>query len=251
MTPRPNSPRRTSGSRTQTSYHQRTGHGRPAIGSSRSGAAARTPGRCRASRSARRSSMPSSTSASTKTRGNPRVAWSPIASASGLEAAPTVRTRTGEPKPAATSAVSSVHPLATTTTSSSPGAADDTSRSSRRPITRPSLHAGTTTLITGRARSSWLPALPAFPLGPVVGGQELGNLQLPAEHGGQALAADLPHAGAPLCVVDQLYDPLGQRSDIVTSGIKACLARRDPPLVQVELDDRLAERHVLHDLVHR
>src|SRR6266446_7650633 len=85
-------------------------------------------------------------------RGNPWAASSPATRASRLEAAGRQSTRTGGPNEAATAAVSSVQPLATTITSSSAGGsvgpAEDTSWPSRRPITRASLCAGTMTLTT-------------------------------------------------------------------------------------------------------
>src|ERR1035437_11180867 len=82
-------------------------------------------------------------------RGKSRAARSPSSRASRLDGTGIDSTRTEGPKEAATSAVSSVQPLATTITSKSCGCAGDTSCPSRRPITRASLCAGTTTLTTG------------------------------------------------------------------------------------------------------
>src|ERR1035441_3643732 len=82
-------------------------------------------------------------------RGKSRAARSPASRASRLDGTGIDSTRTEGPKEAATSAVSSVQPLATTITSKSCGCAGDTSCPSRRPITRASLCAGTTTLTTG------------------------------------------------------------------------------------------------------
>src|SRR5216683_5285251 len=81
-------------------------------------------------------------------RGKPAAAWSPAASASCLQATGRVRTRTAGPNEAATSAVSSAQPLATTIMSISPGSAPFMSCSRRRRITRPSLCAGITTVVT-------------------------------------------------------------------------------------------------------
>src|ERR1700677_3275031 len=81
-------------------------------------------------------------------RGKPVAARSPAVSASCLEATGRVTTWTADPKEAATSAVSSVQPLATTIMSISPGSAPFMSFSRRRRITGPSLCAGITTVVT-------------------------------------------------------------------------------------------------------
>ena len=65
-----------------------------------------------------------------------------------------------------------------------------------------------------------------------------------------ALAAIVAHEGAALRIVDERQDLLGEIDGIVGLGVERCVLRREAPLLHVELDDRLAERHVLHDLVH-
>ena len=65
-----------------------------------------------------------------------------------------------------------------------------------------------------------------------------------------ALAPILAHARAPLRIVDELQDLLGEIDGIVGLGVERCVLRGKAPFLHVELDDRFAERHVLHDLVH-
>ena len=55
---------------------------------------------------------------------------------------------------------------------------------------------------------------------------------------------------APLRVVQQFHDLACQIDRVVAPGIQGGALRRDPALHQVELDDRLGQRHVFHDLVH-
>src|SRR5580704_790663 len=80
-------------------------------------------------------------------RGKPCAASSPRFKAFVLLATSVSITRTGAPKPRATDAVSSVHPLHTTTTSSSPGWAPPVIALKVRAITELSLCAGMMTVI--------------------------------------------------------------------------------------------------------
>src|SRR5690606_14200720 len=62
---------------------------------------------------------------------------------------------------------------------------------------------------------------------------------------------DLTHSSSQRLVVEQLHDLARQVLWIVALGIERGVLRGDTPLHEVVLYDRLAERHVLHDLVHR
>ena len=83
-----------------------------------------------------------------------------------------------------------------------------------------------------------------------VGAEQLRLLMVPGKRVFHALAAILAHQQAPLRIVDQLQDLLGEIRWIVGLGVERGALRRDAALLDVELDDRLGQRHVLHDLVH-
>ncbi len=85
---------------------------------------------------------------------------------------------------------------------------------------------------------------------PRVSGQQMGNLVMPGKILLDALAADLAHGAAALGIVQQLAQLAREVARVVWRGIERGLARRDAPFREIELHDRLAERHVLEDLVH-
>ena len=60
-----------------------------------------------------------------------------------------------------------------------------------------------------------------------------------------------PSAPGALGVVEERGDLLGEVERVVLRGVERGLAGRGAALVQVELHDRLLQRHVLEDLVHR
>ena len=95
-----------------------------------------------------------------------------------------------------------------------------------------------------------------FPAPPVelgelgIGVQQLRLFMVPGKRLFHAFAAILTHARAPPRIVDELQDPLGEIDGIVGLGVERCVLCGKAPFLHIELHDRFAERHVLHDLVH-
>jgi hypothetical protein len=92
---------------------------------------------------------------------------------------------------------------------------------------------------------------PALGRGPLVGGEQPRDLRLPAQRAPQPPGAELPHPGLLLGIVDEFDNALAERGRVIARRVQARIAGGDAPLVQVELDYRLGECHVFHDLVHR
>ena len=59
------------------------------------------------------------------------------------------------------------------------------------------------------------------------------------------------HRRSPCRVINQVCDRIGERSDVVCRNEARRAVRSDAVFRQVEGDDRLAERHVVHDLHDR
>src|SRR4051812_1530135 len=139
----------------------------------------------------------------------------------------------------------------------------DGSRSSNPSASGPRWAMRSVMVRTRSAPSRWAKA-PAMPhtsghrdlLGGVAGDEGVHDpdvrlaLEGPAEAVLDPEPARAAHPGAPVRVVEQVHDRVRVGGDVAVADVDGALARGDAGLLEVERDDRQAERHVLERLVH-
>src|SRR5664280_1092355 len=87
--------------------------------------------------------------------------------------------------------------------------------------------------------------------GPPVRREKLRDLHFPVEVLPQPFVADCTHPRTQYGIVEQSDYLVREVGRVVALSIQTRLPSGHPSFAEIELHDRLAQRHVLHDLVHR